>query len=63
MSALCTAPALQPMDAVATAIAAWGHTVVLGDSWGQLGVWDTLTGKTTTMPTGCASCSMPLSDY
>ena len=25
------------MDAVATAIAAWGHTVVLGDSWGQLG--------------------------
>eukprot|EP00967_Tisochrysis_lutea_P066075 scaffold85987_cov19-Tisochrysis_lutea.AAC.2 len=43
---------LLPMDAVATAIAAWGHTVVLGDSWGQLGVWDTLTGKTTTMPTG-----------
>jgi len=43
---------LQPMDAVATAIAAWGHTVVLGDSWGQLGVWDTLSGRTTTMPSG-----------
>ena len=38
-------------EGVATAIAAWGSLVVLGDADGNLNRWDTATGRITTLAT------------
>jgi hypothetical protein len=58
-------PPAQPLEVPATAIAAWarpgvrasgqaGHaaTVVLGDAEGRLSVWDTVSGRCASLPTG-----------
>ena len=38
-------------EGVATAIAAWGHFVIMGDTEGSLNRWDTQTGRISTMQT------------
>ena len=38
-------------DTVATAIAAWGHLVILGNEDGLLSRWDTRTGRTMSIAT------------
>ena len=38
-------------EGVATAIAAWGHFVIMGDTEGSLNRWDTQTGRISTVQT------------
>ena len=38
-------------EVVATAIAAWGHFVIMGDTEGSLNRWDTQTGRISTVQT------------
>lgn len=38
-------------EGVATAIAAWGHLVIMGDTEGSLNRWDTQTGRMSTVQT------------
>ena len=38
-------------EGVATAIAAWGHLVIMGDTEGNLNRWDTQTGRISTVQT------------
>lgn len=47
-----TAGLLTPLDMAATAMAAWGSTVVMGDAEGRLAVWEYTTGRTTVVVTG-----------
>ena len=48
-------------DNVATAIAAMGYTVVLGDKEGNLHRWELATGRVSTIPVGqVASCTSSL---
>jgi hypothetical protein len=42
-------------EGVATAIAAWGHLVIMGDTEGNLNRWDTQTGRISTVSTTQAS--------
>lgn len=37
-------------EAITTAVASWGHLVLLGDAEGNLSRWDTTTGKVSTIP-------------
>jgi hypothetical protein len=37
-------------EAITTAVAGWGHIVLLGDAEGNLSRWDTLSGKVSTIP-------------
>ena len=38
-------------EGVATAIAAWGHFVIMGDTEGSLNRWDTQSGRISTVQT------------
>ena len=50
----------QPLQTAATSLVAWGRNVVLGDNEGRLTLWDTATGRGSSVDTGWVRCCLDI---